>query len=130
MFVTYFSTALGLTFSASTIPLLERPSAISRSTWSSRGVSRSIGSSRRRTSNCATTSGSRAVPPAYALPQRVTQARVLRSEWTKLRTQPSAGWALLSAAVLIIGFGILYSLLREAGHRTGPRRPVRLIRRP
>jgi len=32
MFVTYFSTALGLTFSAAGIPLLERPSAISRST--------------------------------------------------------------------------------------------------
>jgi ABC-2 type transport system permease protein len=46
--------------------------------------------------------------------QRVTQARVLRSEWTKLRTQPSAGWALLSAAAAIIGFGVLYSLLREA----------------
>ena len=28
--------------------------------------------------------------PAYLRPQRVTQARVLRSEWTKLRTQPSA----------------------------------------
>ena len=55
-----------------------------------------------------------AMVPAYSRPQRVTQARVLRSEWTKLRTQPSAGWALLSAAVLIIGFGILYSLLREA----------------
>ena len=55
-----------------------------------------------------------ATVPAYSQPQRVTQARVLRSEWTKLRTQPSAGWALLSAAVLIIGFGILYSLLREA----------------
>ena len=52
--------------------------------------------------------------PVYTQPQRVTQARVLRSEWTKLRTQPSAGWALLSAVVLIIGFGILYSLLREA----------------
>jgi ABC-2 type transport system permease protein len=52
--------------------------------------------------------------PVYAQPQRVTQARVLRSEWTKLRTQPSAGWALLSAVVLIIGFGILYTLLRDA----------------
>jgi ABC-2 type transport system permease protein len=52
--------------------------------------------------------------PAYVRPQRVTQARVLRSEWTKLRTQPSATWALLSAVILIIGFGILYSLLREA----------------
>lgn len=52
--------------------------------------------------------------PVYSQPQRVTQARVLRSEWTKLRTQPSAGWALLSAVVLIAGFGILYTLLREA----------------
>jgi len=55
-----------------------------------------------------------AAVPAYPRPQQVTQARVLRSEWTKLRTQPSAGWALLSAAVLIIGFGIGYSLLRAA----------------
>ena len=39
---------------------------------------------------------------------------MLRSEWTKLRTQPSALWALLSAVVLIVAFGILYSLLREA----------------
>ncbi len=54
-----------------------------------------------------------ALPP-YLRPQKVTQARVLRSEWTKLRTQPSALWALLSAVILIIAFGILYSLLREA----------------
>ena len=52
--------------------------------------------------------------PAYLRPQKVTQARVLRSEWTKLRTQPSALWALLSAVILITAFGILYSLLREA----------------
>ena len=51
---------------------------------------------------------------AYPRPQRVTQARVLRSEWTKLRTQPSALWALLSAMVLTTAVGILYSLLREA----------------
>src|SRR2546430_8494274 len=55
-----------------------------------------------------------ATVPAYARPQRVTQARVLRSEWTKLRTQPSTAWSLLTAAILIIGFGVLYSLLREA----------------
>ena len=35
--------------------------------------------------------------PAYPRPQKVTQARVLRSEWTKLRTQPSALWALVPA---------------------------------
>ena len=48
--------------------------------------------------------------PAYPRPQKVTQARVLRSEWTKLRTQPSALWALLSAVVLVVAFGIGYSL--------------------
>jgi hypothetical protein len=45
---------------------------------------------------------------------RVTQVRVMRSEWTKLRTQPGALWSLLSAATLIVAFGILYSLLRAA----------------
>ncbi len=50
--------------------------------------------------------------PAYYAPQRVSQARVMRSEWTKLRTQPSAGWALLSGVVLIVGFGVLYCLVR------------------
>jgi len=45
---------------------------------------------------------------------RVTQARVMKSEWTKLRTQPGALWSLLSAVVLVVAFGILYSLLREA----------------
>ena len=54
-----------------------------------------------------------AAPPAYQLPQRVTQARVLRSEWTKLRTQPSVFWSLLATMILIAGFGILYSLVRE-----------------
>src|SRR5215467_11734670 len=64
MLVTYFSTALGLTFRVSTMPALERPSAMSLRTCCSRGVRRSIGSSRRRTRSWATTSGSRAVPPA------------------------------------------------------------------
>ena len=45
---------------------------------------------------------------------RVTQARVMKSEWTKLRTQPGAQWSLLSAVVLVVAFGILYSLLRVA----------------
>jgi ABC-type transport system involved in multi-copper enzyme maturation permease subunit len=52
--------------------------------------------------------------PPYPGRQRVTQARVMRSEWIKLRTQPSALWSLASAVILIIAFGILYSLLREA----------------
>lgn len=52
--------------------------------------------------------------PAYRQPQRVTQLRVMRAEWTKLRTQPSAYWALLTAVILVVGFGIGYSLLRVA----------------
>ena len=52
--------------------------------------------------------------PAYSRPQRVTQARVMKSEWTKLRTQPAALWSLLSAAALLVAFGIGYTLLREA----------------
>ena len=52
--------------------------------------------------------------PAYTRTQRVTQTRVIRSEWTKLRTQPAALWSLLSAVILVVGFGVLYSLLREA----------------
>ena len=44
--------------------------------------------------------------------QRVTQAKVVRSEWTKLRSQPSTAWSLLSAVALVVGFGVLYSLVR------------------
>jgi ABC-2 type transport system permease protein len=52
--------------------------------------------------------------PRYPGRQRVTQARVMRSEWIKLRTQPSALWSLASAAIVIVAVGVLYSLLREA----------------
>ena len=51
---------------------------------------------------------------------RVTQVRVTRSEWTKLRTQPGALWSLLSAVVLVVASGILYSLLRVARPPHGP----------
>ncbi len=44
--------------------------------------------------------------------QRVTQARVIRSEWTKLRTVPSSAWTLLITVALIIGFGALYAGIR------------------
>ena len=53
-------------------------------------------------------------PPAYPRPLRVTQARVMKSEWTKLRTQPGALWSLLSAVTALVAFGIGYSLLRVA----------------
>jgi len=44
--------------------------------------------------------------------QRVTQAKVIRSEWTKFRSQPSTAWSLLTAVALVVGFGVLYSLVR------------------
>jgi ABC-2 type transport system permease protein len=50
--------------------------------------------------------------PGGAAPQRVTLARVVRSEWTKLRSLPSTAWSLLAAVVLVVVFGALYSLLR------------------
>jgi ABC-type transport system involved in multi-copper enzyme maturation permease subunit len=43
---------------------------------------------------------------------RTTQARVLHSEWTKLRTLPSTAWSLATALVLIVGFGAVYSMVR------------------
>jgi ABC-type transport system involved in multi-copper enzyme maturation permease subunit len=46
--------------------------------------------------------------------QRVTQARVLRSEWTKLRSLPSTAWSLVTTVALIVGLGVGYSLLRAA----------------
>jgi ABC-2 type transport system permease protein len=57
--------------------------------------------------------------PAGPAGQRVTQARVVRSEWTKLRTVPSTAWSLLATLALVIGAGALYSLLREARPPTG-----------
>jgi hypothetical protein len=43
--------------------------------------------------------------------QRVTQARVVRSEWTKFWTVRSTRWSLLIATVLTIGFPILASAI-------------------
>jgi ABC-type transport system involved in multi-copper enzyme maturation permease subunit len=50
--------------------------------------------------------------PGYPAAQRVSQARVVRSEWTKLRSLPSTVWSLLAAVALIIGFGAVYALVR------------------
>ncbi len=51
---------------------------------------------------------------------RVTQARVIRSEWTKLRSLRSTRWSLLVATVLTIGFPILAAAVISAhwGHRS------------
>jgi ABC-2 type transport system permease protein len=53
-----------------------------------------------------------AQPSSESARRRVTQAKVVRSEWTKFRTQPSTAWSLLAAVALIVGFGVLYSLVR------------------
>jgi ABC-2 type transport system permease protein len=58
--------------------------------------------------------------PAGPADQRVTQARVVRSEWTKLRSQPSTVWSLLTALALIVGFGALYCVLRVTRPPTDP----------
>jgi len=50
--------------------------------------------------------------PAYTGEQRVTLLRVLASEWTKLRSLPSTVWSLLTALVLVIGFGVVYAMVR------------------
>ena len=55
--------------------------------------------------------------------QRVTQLRVLRSEWTKLRSLPSTAWSLLTAVALIVGFGALYAMVRVT---RPPRQPADL----
>ena len=50
--------------------------------------------------------------PALVVPARgVTQARVVRSEWTKFWTVRSTRWSLLVATVLTIGFPILASTI-------------------
>jgi ABC-2 type transport system permease protein len=59
-----------------------------------------------------TTSPITGVRPTDPAGQRVTLARVVRSEWTKLRSLPSTAWSLLAALAMIVGFGALYSLLR------------------
>jgi ABC-2 type transport system permease protein len=43
---------------------------------------------------------------------RVTQARVIESEWIKLRSLRSTLWSFVAAAVFIIGLGVLFSSFR------------------
>jgi ABC-2 type transport system permease protein len=59
--------------------------------------------------------------PTATAPQGVTLARVVRSEWTKLRTAPSTAWSLLITAMLAVGFGVLYSMVRVT---RPPRQPA------
>ena len=50
-------------------------------------------------------------PPALAGSGRVTQARVVVSEWTKLRSVRSTLWSFFTALLLTIGFPVLASFI-------------------
>ena len=58
--------------------------------------------------------------PRLAYRGKVTQARVILSEWTKLRSVRSTRWSLLAATVLTIGFPILASAVISShwGHQS------------
>src|SRR5580700_1556750 len=49
---------------------------------------------------------------------KVTQPRVLLSEWTKFRSLRSTVWTLLSAVVLSIGIGALFSAVSASQYHT------------
>ena len=58
---------------------------------------------------------------------RVTQARVARSEWTKLYSLRSTRWSLLVATVLTIGFPLLFAAVTSShwGHMSAHERADR-----
>jgi ABC-2 type transport system permease protein len=61
-----------------------------------------------------------AAPPAAASarPLKVTQGRVLHSEWTKFRSLRSTPYTLLAAVVLMIGIGALFSAVNANQYHT------------
>lgn len=50
--------------------------------------------------------------PAYPAEQKVTQIRILRSEWTKLRSLRSTVWSLFTAAALMVATSLLLCTLK------------------
>ena len=66
------------------------------------------------------------VPATVAGP--VTQVRVVRSEWTKLRALRSTWWCGLLAVVLIVGLGPRQPGPARDLHRRRLHRPVTYIR--
>jgi ABC-type transport system involved in multi-copper enzyme maturation permease subunit len=62
--------------------------------------------------------------PGSAFRGKVTQARVVLSEWTKLRSVRSTRWSLLVATVLTIGFPILAAAVISShwGHQSAEER--------
>ena len=55
---------------------------------------------------------------ASAGPLKVTQGRVLQSEWTKFRSLRSTIYTLLTAVVLMIGIGALFSAVTASQYHT------------
>jgi ABC-2 type transport system permease protein len=58
--------------------------------------------------------------PTYVGDQRVSQVRVIRSEWTKLRSLASTIWCLLATVMLVVGVGLAYATLRVARPPSDP----------
>src|SRR5262245_40276198 len=56
--------------------------------------------------------------PARVPALKVTQGRVLRSEFTKFRSLRSTMWTLLAAVVLMIGLGALFSAVTASQYHT------------
>ena len=56
--------------------------------------------------------------PAPVGPLRVTQGRVVRSEWVKFRSLRSTRYTLLVAVVLMIGIGALFSAVTASQYHT------------
>ena len=59
-----------------------------------------------------------ATPAATVTPLKVTQGRVLRSEFTKFRSLRSTMWTLLTAVVLMIGLGAVFSAVTASQYHT------------
>ena len=57
-------------------------------------------------------------PAAEAPGLKVTQARVIRSEWTKFRSLRSTLYTLLTAVVLMIGIGAIFSAVTASQYHT------------
>src|SRR3984885_4505065 len=59
-----------------------------------------------------------ASPAAPAGPLKVTQGRVIRSEWMKFRSLRSPLYTLLAAVALTIGIGALFSAVTASQYHT------------
>jgi hypothetical protein len=58
------------------------------------------------------------VPAAHAARLKVSQARVVLSEWTKFRSLRSTVYTLLTAVVLMIGIGAIFSAVTASQYHT------------